>query len=145
MKREGRGGIIKPLVIAGGAGGDAAKCGKEWCSARIDEFGNRSCDLLNNTALGSGGTSGSELGGGAGFLSAPPNSDKRGPNCFQDGMTGYERDRFLNLTGIFFTPTFLAPFFTQKILFFFARKISYTKNFNFFTLISYTKNFIFLH
>ena len=91
VKREGRGGTVKPLVVAGGAGGDASKCGDQWCNARIDEL-NQSTIMLNNAAAG--GTTGSEMGGGAGFLAGPVNSEARGPKCFADGMTGEQRNGF---------------------------------------------------
>ena len=77
-------GILSPLVIAGGAGGDYFSKGNAWCHAQLEQYGNGP-NNNNNTNLGSS-ASGTE--GGAGFKSDQPNVQRNHPKCFKNGMTG---------------------------------------------------------
>ena len=83
IKQEATG-LLSPLVIAGGAGGDYYSKGNAWCHAQLEQYGNGP-NNNNNTNLGSS-ASGTE--GGAGFKSDQPNVPPYHPKCFKTGMTG---------------------------------------------------------
>ena len=77
-------GLLSPLVIAGGAGGDFYSNGSPWCHAQLEQHGNGP-NNNNNINLGSSGAG----YGGAGFNSDQSSNPTDGyPKCFKNGMTG---------------------------------------------------------
>ena len=88
--REYSDGSLKPIVIAGGAGGDFNLTRNEWCNAQLNEFANGSKPGEINNNIGWSGNSGviDYYNGGAGINRNAPNSDESYPKCFQDGLQG---------------------------------------------------------
>ena len=84
IKQEATG-LLSPLVIAGGAGGDTGSTRSPWCHAQLEQHGNGP-NNKNNINLGS---SGDAPFGGAGFNSNQSNNPTDDyPKCFKNGMTG---------------------------------------------------------
>ena len=78
-------GVLIPLVIAGGAGGDCESIQNSWSHAQLSEYGNGPSSLTNNNL----GSSGRRTHDGAGFNSnqSKVESEHRS-KCFKNGMTG---------------------------------------------------------
>lgn len=84
-------GYYRPLVIAGGAGGDYFGHAQDWGNASLTEFGNGPNGQVNRD-VGSRGKSGNDdkknYNGGAGYNTKSSRGHSDDPKGFKDGLTG---------------------------------------------------------
>ena len=88
--KEDMKGSFKPLVIAGGAGGDYLSRRNAWCNAQLEGYGNGVRAGEKNNDIGKDGKSGwnGYFTGGSGYNENRSNVTELDPKCFTGGLHG---------------------------------------------------------